>query len=870
MWAALRPVGRAPGGGYRRFSWTAADRECREWFAAEAGARGLTVEGDGNGNLFAWWDTGREAGVRRDAVLTGSHLDSVPDGGAYDGPLGVVSALAAIDALRARGVVPRTAGRRGRVRRGGRRAVRRRVPRVAAAHRRDRPRTCTRAARRRRRHVGRGDGRGGTRPGRDRPRPRRSSPDRRRFVELHVEQGRALGPRRAVGVASAIWPHGRWRFDFTGQGNHAGTTLLGDRRDPMLPFAHTVLAAREAATRHGAVATMGKVARRPERRQRHPVVGARVAGRPRAGRGDRPRDRGAGPVGGGGGGATARRRGRADRGVLHARRGLRRRPARPAGGGPRRTPRCCRPAPVTTRGSCRRTSRPRCCSSATRPGSRTRRRSTPRRRTAWPGSTRSPTCWKSWHAGDAPDVPRRVRLARRRARSSPVCSSRPAVSGSPGVTAGAPPGAGRDRLPGSRCRAWPTPTPTRSTGRCAAARRPNGGTFWTWRERMYALAHGWTRTATTRWPGRSTPRWRWPGSPAWASSTTSTTTRTDAVRRPERHGRGAASPPRPTRASGSPCSTPATWPVASARTPPDARSAASATARPTPGPTARRRCAAAGHARVGAAIHSVRAVPREQIGTVAAWADEHGRPCTSTCPNSRPRTTRARGRTALTPAALLAEGAALGPAHGRGARDPPDRRGRGAARRDPYGRLRLPDHRTRPRRRHRPAPRPGDAGAPLSLGSDQHAVVDLFEEARAVELDERLRTRRRGHWTAAELLTAATSTGHEALGWPEAGPPRTGRVRGPGHRLPGLRTPGGHRPGSADRGAGLRRVARGRAARRRLRPRGRPRRPSRTGRRRPGRAGRDDRRGHRLGAPGAETGGATGRVAGSCAFFRAE
>jgi N-carbamoyl-L-amino-acid hydrolase len=77
------------------------------------------------------------------------------------------------------------------------------------------------------------------------------------FVELHVEQGRALDV--PVGVASAIWPHGRWRFDFTGQGNHAGTTLLRDRRDPMLPFAHTILAARDAAARHEAVATMGKV-----------------------------------------------------------------------------------------------------------------------------------------------------------------------------------------------------------------------------------------------------------------------------------------------------------------------------------------------------------------------------------------------------------------------------------------------------------------------------------------------------------------------------------------------------------------------------------------------------------------------------------
>ena len=62
-----------------------------------------------------------------------------------------------------------------------------------------------------------------------------------------------------------------------------------------------------------------------------------------------------------------------------------------------------------------------------------------------------------------------------------------------------------------------------------------------------------------------------------------------------------------------------------------------------------------------------------------------------------------------------------------------------------------------------------DAGSPLCLGSDSHAVIDLFEEARAVELDERLRTERRGHFTAAQLLDAATESGHLALGWTDAG-----------------------------------------------------------------------------------------------------
>jgi cytosine/adenosine deaminase-related metal-dependent hydrolase len=62
-----------------------------------------------------------------------------------------------------------------------------------------------------------------------------------------------------------------------------------------------------------------------------------------------------------------------------------------------------------------------------------------------------------------------------------------------------------------------------------------------------------------------------------------------------------------------------------------------------------------------------------------------------------------------------------------------------------------------------------DAGSPLCLGSDSHAIVDLFEEARAVELNERLRSEQRGHFSAAELLHAATEAGHAALGWPDAG-----------------------------------------------------------------------------------------------------
>jgi cytosine/adenosine deaminase-related metal-dependent hydrolase len=74
-----------------------------------------------------------------------------------------------------------------------------------------------------------------------------------------------------------------------------------------------------------------------------------------------------------------------------------------------------------------------------------------------------------------------------------------------------------------------------------------------------------------------------------------------------------------------------------------------------------------------------------------------------------------------------------------------------------------------------PARALADAGSPLCLGSDSHAVVDLFEEARAVELDERLATERRGHHRPADLLAAATASGMDALGW-DAGRLAPGRL----------------------------------------------------------------------------------------------
>ena len=268
LWQALLPIGRDPGtGGYRRYSWTPADLACREWFHVAAAARGLREECDRNGNLWAWWDAGdgadAAAGLSRQAIATGSHLDSVPDGGAFDGPLGVVSAFAAIDLLRERGFVP---GRPIAVaafteEEGARFGVACLGSKLAAGA------VAPSAARELRDAGGVSLAEAMTEAGVD---PAGLGPDDERlaglaaYVELHVEQGRALaGLGAAVGVAEGIWPHGRWLLEFTGRPDHAGTTRLADRHDPMLPYAETVLAARRAAAGHQAVATIGKVVAEP-------------------------------------------------------------------------------------------------------------------------------------------------------------------------------------------------------------------------------------------------------------------------------------------------------------------------------------------------------------------------------------------------------------------------------------------------------------------------------------------------------------------------------------------------------------------------------------------------------------------------------
>ncbi len=269
MWAELSAIGRDLGtGGYRRPGWSGAERECADWFAGQAATRGLTLERDGNGNVVAWWGGPADGGV-----VTGSHLDSVHDGGAFDGPLGVVSALAAVDRMRAAGTAPAVpvgvavfAEEEGS--RFGMPCLGSRLLTGALAPDR---------AEQLRDPGGHALGDAMAAAGDE---PRLGPSDLLRapsmFVELHVEQGRGLvHADAAVGVASAIWPHGRWRFDVTGRADHAGTTAMDDRADPMLTYAMTVLAANKQARLAGARATFGRVEVAPGTTN---VIPARVSG----------------------------------------------------------------------------------------------------------------------------------------------------------------------------------------------------------------------------------------------------------------------------------------------------------------------------------------------------------------------------------------------------------------------------------------------------------------------------------------------------------------------------------------------------------------------------------------------------------------
>ncbi|MCU1359393.1 MAG: formiminoglutamate deiminase [Ilumatobacteraceae bacterium] len=173
--------------------------------------------------------------------------------------------------------------------------------------------------------------------------------------------------------------------------------------------------------------------------------------------------------------------------------------------------------------------------------------------------------------------------------------------------------------------------------------------------------------------------------------------------------------------------------------------------------------------RIGAAIHSVRAVDPEAIQAVAAWAIERQMQLHAHVSEQPSENHDCVQAYALTPTELLAERSALEAAF------------------TAVHATHLTDHDMRLLATHGstvclcptterdladgigPTVGLAEAGVAMSLGSDSHAVIDLFEEARALELDERLVAQVRGNHLVTSLLTAATVNGHRCLGWPDAG-----------------------------------------------------------------------------------------------------
>ena len=246
-------------GGFTRPAWTAQDAALGEWFEASCTARGLDVVRDRAGNQWAWWGDPDAGDLPGRGVATGGHLDSVPAAGGYHGPLGVVTALLAVDALRARDVRPRRP--LAVVRFVDEEGARFGMPSVGS-------RLLTGLVGPER-VLGLRDAHGvtyaealaaaGLDPvtfGPDEAAVRRVST----FVGLGLEQGYGLaGVDAPLGAVRSVHPHGWWRVEIEGRADHAGTAPLAGRSDAVLELARLVQTVRATAARYDALATVGQV-----------------------------------------------------------------------------------------------------------------------------------------------------------------------------------------------------------------------------------------------------------------------------------------------------------------------------------------------------------------------------------------------------------------------------------------------------------------------------------------------------------------------------------------------------------------------------------------------------------------------------------
>jgi N-carbamoyl-L-amino-acid hydrolase len=253
LFEELSAIGLQADGATTRLAWTDDAAAAAAWFDRSATRLGLEPRVDANGNRWAW-----SCPPTAGAIVTGSHLDSVRAGGRFDGALGVIAGLVAAHLLIRRGdlrapmaVVSFADEEGGRFDTPtfGSRAMLGSLDVQSILERPDRDGVTLRQA-----LV-----RAGVDPSGTGPDPE-SLAQIGAFVELHIEQDTLLTERnQPIALGTEILPHGRWRIELTGEANHAGTTPLAIRRDPMPVLAAAVTAARRVAADEHALATVGKL-----------------------------------------------------------------------------------------------------------------------------------------------------------------------------------------------------------------------------------------------------------------------------------------------------------------------------------------------------------------------------------------------------------------------------------------------------------------------------------------------------------------------------------------------------------------------------------------------------------------------------------
>ena len=249
----LAAIGADDQGGVTRIAYSREDREGREWVRAAFATLGLSETTDSAGN-DTWVYPGTESGLA--PLALGSHTDTVPNGGRYDGALGVLSALAVVRALH-RGnrhlrhpvevinfaaeeatMSGATFGSRAMAGTLAPDVVNHRAwdSRTVADHLRD----------------------AGLDP--DRVTAARRTDGPAAFLELHIEQGRRLETqRKPIGIVEGIAGIRRYEVTVNGYANHAGTTLMQDRQDALVMAAPYILQVKAVAEQHGIVGTVGKM-----------------------------------------------------------------------------------------------------------------------------------------------------------------------------------------------------------------------------------------------------------------------------------------------------------------------------------------------------------------------------------------------------------------------------------------------------------------------------------------------------------------------------------------------------------------------------------------------------------------------------------